>query len=100
MFLCALSAFGRSRGVDRFAQTLDDRVQLAVLDDIGRREQNVIPALAVDSAATGIAHQATRHGLGPDPGEDLAFRMEGLAARPIGDQLDADEQARPRISPT
>ena len=66
---------------------------MVVVDDVGRREKDVVAAPAVDRPAGRIAHQSARHGLGLDPRMQLAGRVEGRAAGPVGDQLQADEQA-------
>src|SRR5262249_56641492 len=57
-----LIAFGRCR-VDCLAETFDDRVDGAGIDDERRRKQDVVAAHAVRRAAHGIDHQPARHRL-------------------------------------
>ena len=75
------------------AEPLDDLLELAVADDVGRRQQQMVARAAVDRAAHRIAQQPARHGLGLDPRVQPVLGRERPLARAVGDELQALEQA-------
>ena len=91
----------RQRGIDRVAEAVDDGVDLRRVDDVGRREDHVVAALAVDRAAHRVAGQAAREGLALHPLVQLQRRVEDrLASRGRRTNSTAQNRPRPRMSPT
>ena len=78
--------------IDGGTQNLDDFRDLSGLDGKRRGEQNMIAPLAVDGSTARIAQQSAGQRLGLDPPMDLQLGVEGFAAGPIGNQLEAEKQ--------
>src|ERR1700739_3455912 len=63
--LTGLSDIGERR-LERGAEAFNDRVDLASLDDEGRRQQNMVAGHGIDCPAHRIDHQPPRHRLALD----------------------------------
>src|ERR1700741_4099103 len=81
--------------VDGLAKPVDDHVDIFSRRDIGRRQQHVIAAAAVDRAARRIAGKAALERRRLDFLVELESGIERLSRGAIGNQLDRPEQAAP-----
>src|SRR5579864_4569999 len=81
------------RRIDGVAEPFDDGVDQRLVDDEGRRQQDVVAGNAFDGSAHRVDHEASRHRLALYARMQLQLRIEGLLAVAIGDKLEALKQA-------
>src|SRR5690242_8127566 len=84
---------GSDRRIDRRADAVGDFVDLDVIDDEGRRQQYVVAALPIDTAARWIADETLLHALLQHTMMEPMPRVEGGLGGAIADQFNADQQA-------
>src|SRR5271166_4352927 len=83
------------RGVDRFAEAFDDRLDLRGVHDEGRGQKHMIALCTVNGAAHRINHEAASHRLALDARVDLQRRVERAFAGAILDKLERPKEPAP-----
>src|SRR5882757_2403881 len=81
--------------VDGMAEPVDDHIDIFSRCDVGRRQQHVIAAAAVDRSARRITGKPAFERRRLDLVIELESRIERLSRGAIGDQLNRPEQAAP-----
>src|ERR1700733_5271627 len=90
--LAGLSDTG-DRRLERGAKAVDDRVDLAPVDDKGRRQQDMVAVHPINRAAHWIDHQTQRHRLALDARIEFRRGIERLFAGAVADQFERPKEA-------
>ena len=83
------------RRIDRFAEALDDRLDLLRVDDEGRGQKHMVALHPVDRAAHRIDHETASHRLALHVRVHLERRIERTLAGAILDQLERPKKPAP-----